>query len=196
MALTTCPECQKEVSDSATTCPHCGFDLAKMRQDEQRPKNFGRLVTLGFAAFIGIAGYNAYSQHAEKRAAKLATIAEMERRNSLTPEQRIAEDQAKAKKAAAEDARRKYKEERRAQEEEEKPFRGACLVYLKASLNDPGSFQHSETFGSRIDSNNYDIWIDGRAKNGFGALIAGRWHCKVGKHGENMIVSKIEQIRP
>lgn len=196
MALTSCPECQKEVSDSAAQCPHCGFNLANRRQDEQRSKNLRGLVTLGFIAFIGIAGYNAYYQHAEKRSAKLAAIAEMERRNSLTPEQRIAEDQAKARKAASEEARRKFNEERLAKEEAEKPFRGACLVYLKASLNDPGSFQHSETTGSRIDANNYDIWIDGRAKNGFGALIAGRWHCKVSKYGDSMVVSKIQQIRP
>ena len=25
MALVTCPECKKEVSDSADACPHCGF---------------------------------------------------------------------------------------------------------------------------------------------------------------------------
>ena len=25
MALATCPECQKELSDTALTCPHCGW---------------------------------------------------------------------------------------------------------------------------------------------------------------------------
>ena len=29
MALTKCPECQKEVSDTAETCPHCGYRLKK-----------------------------------------------------------------------------------------------------------------------------------------------------------------------
>lgn len=27
MALIKCPECQKEVSDTAETCPHCGYRL-------------------------------------------------------------------------------------------------------------------------------------------------------------------------
>lgn len=28
MALTTCPECKKEVSSQAVSCPHCGFPLS------------------------------------------------------------------------------------------------------------------------------------------------------------------------
>lgn len=27
MALITCPECSKEISDSASACPHCGYPL-------------------------------------------------------------------------------------------------------------------------------------------------------------------------
>ena len=27
MALVNCPECKKEVSDTAVTCPHCGYQL-------------------------------------------------------------------------------------------------------------------------------------------------------------------------
>ena len=29
MALTRCPECNKKVSDTAETCPHCGYRLKK-----------------------------------------------------------------------------------------------------------------------------------------------------------------------
>ena len=29
MALIKCPECQKEVSTSAASCPHCGYPLQK-----------------------------------------------------------------------------------------------------------------------------------------------------------------------
>ena len=29
MALTRCPECRKKVSESAETCPHCGYSLNK-----------------------------------------------------------------------------------------------------------------------------------------------------------------------
>lgn len=30
MALFKCPECEKEISDKATTCPHCGFPLKEL----------------------------------------------------------------------------------------------------------------------------------------------------------------------
>lgn len=36
MALINCPECKKEVSDSAKTCPHCGY---KLIEDEVQRTN-------------------------------------------------------------------------------------------------------------------------------------------------------------
>ncbi|MBN6709830.1 zinc ribbon domain-containing protein [Haemophilus haemoglobinophilus] len=27
MALTSCPECRRKISESAVTCPHCGFSF-------------------------------------------------------------------------------------------------------------------------------------------------------------------------
>ena len=35
MALITCPECGKEVSDKATTCPNCGCPLQQSQQTIQ-----------------------------------------------------------------------------------------------------------------------------------------------------------------
>ena len=32
MALTTCPDCKKQISDSAITCIHCGSPLRKSRE--------------------------------------------------------------------------------------------------------------------------------------------------------------------
>jgi len=29
MALISCPECRKEISDAARSCPHCGYELKK-----------------------------------------------------------------------------------------------------------------------------------------------------------------------
>lgn len=34
MALTKCPECEKEISDKTKACPHCGFPIAEHRQQE------------------------------------------------------------------------------------------------------------------------------------------------------------------
>ena len=33
MALINCPECGKQVSDTAPTCPNCGYDLSKANKD-------------------------------------------------------------------------------------------------------------------------------------------------------------------
>ena len=32
MALIYCPECAKQVSDSAVSCPNCGYGIASMRE--------------------------------------------------------------------------------------------------------------------------------------------------------------------
>lgn len=36
LMLTTCPECELQVSDKAYTCPHCGYPL-KTIQKEYKP---------------------------------------------------------------------------------------------------------------------------------------------------------------
>lgn len=35
MALIQCPECNKEISDSTNTCPHCGFKLKSKRDNKK-----------------------------------------------------------------------------------------------------------------------------------------------------------------
>lgn len=32
MALIECPECKKEISDTAKTCPNCGYELHKEKK--------------------------------------------------------------------------------------------------------------------------------------------------------------------
>lgn len=53
MALINCPECGKQVSDTAPTCPNCGYDLSQNRDDfvpvvkqlsEPKRKNYGMMV--------------------------------------------------------------------------------------------------------------------------------------------------------
>ena len=38
MALITCPECSKEISDKVVSCPHCGFPLNKDAIETQKVK--------------------------------------------------------------------------------------------------------------------------------------------------------------
>ncbi|WP_373767118.1 zinc ribbon domain-containing protein [Glaesserella sp.] len=73
MALHRCPECRKKISDSAITCPHCGFsfneaDLERYKQKlEQRRlhnqeinRKSAKLHLIWLVVFIiviGIAGW-------------------------------------------------------------------------------------------------------------------------------------------
>lgn len=36
MALIHCPECNSEISDTATVCPHCGYDLVNRPEYEKK----------------------------------------------------------------------------------------------------------------------------------------------------------------
>lgn len=61
MALITCPECKKEVSNQADMCPHCGYSFvkeAKKRQEDKKKRRKRKiwiwcLVGFGLFAIIG-----------------------------------------------------------------------------------------------------------------------------------------------
>jgi hypothetical protein len=50
MALVSCPECEKEVSDQAAKCPHCG---AKLRMGTFAKSVIGATVVLGLFLAYG-----------------------------------------------------------------------------------------------------------------------------------------------
>lgn len=169
MALVTCKECKKEFSSDAKACPHCG-----KRRTSLTTKLFaGVFVFVGVMAFWGmIQGQKASEEAAQKKA---------EQRAALTPEQRLAEDAAKAK------------------EEKLSAARGACLITLKQSLNDPGSAEIGSTSQWYVEERkNGTILVQptARAKNAFGAYIQGAWDCVVKPEGKNIQVLSMKQIRP
>lgn len=53
MALLPCPECQKDVSDKATSCPHCGMPLRTPAASARRRRI---AVIVGVAALVAIGG--------------------------------------------------------------------------------------------------------------------------------------------
>jgi len=78
MALVKCPECNKEVSDEAKTCPFCGYFLKKVEKEKQKKKTMGTIaLILGIVSVIlsfyyepfgkastalhGLPGYQPYS---------------------------------------------------------------------------------------------------------------------------------------
>lgn len=74
MAMIKCPECGQDVSDSAETCPHCGYKLKKVDGESGKPPKKSRgkgclvaaiivvaIVVLGFVGCMVWAGSNSHS---------------------------------------------------------------------------------------------------------------------------------------
>lgn len=55
MALINCPECKKEISDSVSTCPHCGFVINEKEKPKKKKKGcftWGLLIIVILLAFF------------------------------------------------------------------------------------------------------------------------------------------------
>ncbi len=169
MAMMKCKECGKEYSTDAKSCPNCG----------KRRTSFLTKAFAWFFAFVGvmtiwgmIQGQKASEESAQKESVRLA---------SLTPEQRATEAAARAK------------------EEKFSAARGACLIVLKKSLNDPDSAKLEATSRWYIEEQkNGSVLVQpsGRAKNAFGAYINGVWNCVTKQEGGNVRVISLKQIQP
>lgn len=57
MALTKCAECGTEVSDTAVSCPKCGYDLKLKREIKQNRKAFKGCLIIFLIAFLCLAGF-------------------------------------------------------------------------------------------------------------------------------------------
>lgn len=148
------------------------------------------LAILAFAAISAVYGYF------EKRDQAKAATAEYWRREKLTPEQRLAEDKAKAAaaKAAAQAASAAAAEaQRRAVIEN---GRRACVAAWVAVLRDPDSAQVEGFEGVPLSATEFQGQIFGRAKNGFGGFVRGSWWCKAVRSGDTVRVISITQALP
>lgn len=99
MALRECPNCHAQVSDRATTCPKCGYDLQNDKSipdnnssQSSKGKRTGLWVTLA-VLIIAIVGGGSYWWYADKQA-KEAQESAKEKANAaaLAEKQRLAEE--------------------------------------------------------------------------------------------------------
>ncbi|MCI8306553.1 MAG: zinc ribbon domain-containing protein [Lachnospiraceae bacterium] len=52
MALIKCPECGKEISDTASSCPNCGFSIRKKQKSIHLKKHMIKIVIIVFAFLL------------------------------------------------------------------------------------------------------------------------------------------------
>lgn len=83
MALVSCPECGKEISDAAHTCPHCGHPFQESQPHDASPvprKSKRPIITaacvLVFVAVVGIF-VGVQQKRASDRAAYIANLNEL-----------------------------------------------------------------------------------------------------------------------
>lgn len=212
--MTTCLKCGyiRKSTDASPDyeCPKCGVVYAKYKPVPQQTMNASpaiqtdsslktvvtagikRIVkyTVWFLAFcVLVALYGYFNRYLDDRALKKSQTEELARRQGLTPEQRIAEDQAKAAAAAAAarvEARKMMNENGKA----------ACTAHWLSQLKDPYS-AILERFEGGVDKEHDDLFfaeISGRAKNSFGAYVPGTWVCSAGIEAGKIKITHFSQL--
>jgi hypothetical protein len=162
MALVSCKECGHKISSDVKACPQCG-----KKRTSSGTKGCAVLIVL-FALFAVI-GFIVSDNAQVKRSA------------ILTPQQRAAE------------------RERKAKEDLLNSVRGICLMAVKESLNDPYSAKFDPSWKWFIEEKEdglIRVQPTGRAKNAFGAYIHGTWECVIKPDGINSGIVSLKQIRP
>lgn len=56
MALIVCPECLRQVSESAVSCPNCGYPIAPQQAAQPQEGIFLQTMNVGCVAVLTIAG--------------------------------------------------------------------------------------------------------------------------------------------
>lgn len=67
MALITCPECKKEISDTAKTCPNCGYKIKKTEKWKKIGRNLlksGIIIEVLLIIYSGVTESNRLQERA------------------------------------------------------------------------------------------------------------------------------------
>jgi hypothetical protein len=164
MAMTKCKECGKDVSDQAVNCPHCGAPQSTAPSTPQK-KSGGCLkavILIGIVVFLGSAFLSVFFGRQETATMTPAEVAAaLHGANAPTPAQ-VALQAAEAERSQRLNAA------------------GACIMLTQRSLNDPSSAEFPLAQDAGVTKTKDGLWkvsFDGRAKNGFGALMRKTFRC-------------------
>lgn len=174
MAMITCPECGKDVSDKANKCPHCGFKIRvdqiskKIRgiQNHKVTKKQGCIGCLFFFILMILLVIILHQCDVNNQQEKNVTIANAQ----------AAEKQKQEELAAKENAKTPVQKRMEHLETCFSQWDGEHLRiarWLKSNgLNDPGSYQHIKTRFSHKESGDTVLVVtDFTAKNAFSGRV-------------------------
>jgi hypothetical protein len=162
MALISCGECKKEISDKAVACPHCGApretieraaSIQKLAVKKKSSNGLGTLllIILGIIFFMAMVGGTSNSKNSSKEKPREAVV------NSAWDGS-------------------VYQAEK----------------YLKDRLKDPDSYESiSWGEVSKNEQGNYVTWVKYRAKNSFGGYNVGQQAFTLSPSGEVLTMSNI-----
>jgi len=145
MALITCPECKKKISDSAGNCPNCGFELTpdkieEIKKKEEKSQKGCRIGCLAVIAIIGILylvnSFSSSNSNSSKKSSRTSTSYEVVKNSEWD----ASVSQVKS--------------------------------WLKANLKDPSSIKYIEwSTVSKTDDGGFMVRVKYRAKNSFGGFV-------------------------
>ncbi len=104
MALISCPECSKQISDQSYSCPHCGYPMKQQKPDtpatpqffgnqktEKASKQYGcgtflLLLFIGFILYQCLTSYGEYQERTQQNSASSSTSASSTSKGSIPPQ--------------------------------------------------------------------------------------------------------------
>jgi len=98
MALINCPECQKEVSDTVKTCPHCGGNVKKLLKQRKKAiaaeRNKKTFIQLGIVFLVIVVIASFFESDPPKKSPKTASVTATKPKTTTTKTKPLAVDLA------------------------------------------------------------------------------------------------------
>ncbi len=163
MSLAKCRECGAQVSSTAKACPKCGAKPQK--------KRWRIFALLGGFLIIALMVSGRNEQPSSQPSPARAKDPEAQRVAKLTPQERKAEEVAKAAQKAAADKAKRLRNAAM-----------ACEMFVKRNLHDSdsGEFDDFDRYPvQELESGVFAVQVSFRARNAFNALRAGVVNCQV-----------------